>query len=197
MITLSVNTDSREVQAVLRRLRRDLQGGAAARVVAEAGADVTRGHLFGLAAARHRRGQPQNFYARAADSVVARALADGAEITVPHTGLALRYYGGTVRPSGRVSLVTGRPIRRLAVPIPGKGAEGKTPAEFDGLFMIRSKGGNALLAGRKANGMVGLLFMLLPKTEHRPDKGVLPGDDEYRSAAAEALTLLLEETHGR
>ncbi len=194
MITLGVNADSRDLSAYITRLRLALRGAPAARVVAEAGADATRSHLYGLANSRHRQAQRLNFYARAADAVVAEPVTGGAEITISHTGLALRYFGGTVRPSGRTSLVTGRPIRRLAVPIPGKGAEGKTPAEFSNLFMIRSKGGNALLAGKKPNGMVGLLFMLLAKTVHKADKSVLPTDDAYRAAAQDALAELLEET---
>lgn len=195
MISLLVNSDSGSLSAYVTRLRLALRGAPVARVLAEAGADVTRSHLYGLASSRHRKGQGLNFYARAADAVVAEPVSGGAEVTVPHVGLALRYYGGTVRPSGRISQITGRPIRRLAVPIPGKGAEGKTPGEFEGLFLIRSRRGNALLAGKKANGMVGLLFMLLPKTVHKADKTVLPKDSEYLEACQGALIELLEETN--
>lgn len=196
MISLLVNSDSGSLSAYVTRLRLALRGTTASRVLAEAGADLTREHLYGLASSRHRKGQGLNFYARAADAVVAEPVSGGAEVTIPHVGLALRYFGGTVRASGRISQVTGRPIRMLAIPKKGSEAEGKTPGEFGDLFVVASRrSGKAVLAGRKANGMVAVLFFLTPKTTHKPDKSVLPTDAAYLDACKDALTGLLEETN--
>jgi hypothetical protein len=192
MIELIVNQDNAEIKALLSRIDASKFVPALNAIMAEAGSDITRTHLYGLASKRHRSSQRLNFYARAADSVVTEIDADGALIKIPHTGLALRYFGGRVVPSGRTSLVTGRPIRRLAVPIPGNGAEGKLPAEFPGMFMVRSRKGNALLAGRKPNGMVSVLFMLLPYTDHAPDESVLPTDAQYQDAAVKAVKALVD-----
>ena len=195
MITLSIASSDAEVRKMLRSLRDSLDLDGANRVVAEAGADTTREHLRDLARTRHRPGVAQNFYDRAANAVVSGTTSQGAVVTIPHEGLALRYYGGTVRPSGRVSLVTGRPITRLAVPITGKGAEGKTPGDFKDLFVIASRrSGKAVLAGRKPGGKVGILFALVKSTRHTADKGVMPADTDYERAASDALDELLTET---
>jgi len=195
MIDISVNLEERGLRGFVRSLQWTLQGPAASEVVGEACADLTRGHLRGLASRRHRPGLPHSFYGRAADAVVSETVTGGAVITVPHEGLALRYYGGTVRPSGRVSLVTGRPITRLAVPITGKGAEGKTPGDYKDLFVIVSRrSGKAVLAGRKPGGKVGILFALVKSTRHTADKGVMPADADYERAASDALDELLTET---
>jgi len=195
MLDINVKFDGSGAVGLLRKLQWTFQGSAAAAVVAEACGDLTRGHLRRLAGRRHRPGIAHNFYLRAADAVVAERVTGGAAVTIAHEGLALRYYGGTVRPSGRISLVTGRPIRALAVPKPGSGAEGKTPGEFGKLFVVASKrSGKAVLAGRGPAGMVRVLFLLLKSAEHKADKSVLPKDRAYQEAGAEALDDLLAET---
>lgn len=195
MIDISVNLDERGLRGFVRSLQWALQGPEASEVVGEACADLTRDHLRGLSARRHRSGLPHSFYARAADAVVSEPVRNGAAVTISHEGLALRYYGGTVRPSGRVSLVTGRPITRLAIPKKGSGAEGKTPGDYKDLFVIASRrSGKAVLAGRKPGGKVGILFALVKSTRHTADKGVMPADADYERAASDALDELLTET---
>jgi hypothetical protein len=193
MIQVDVNMDESGAMGVLRKLQWIVHGRGASAVMGEACAELTRAHLFRLAARRHRPGMPHNFYARAAGAVVSEPVYGGAQVIIPHEGLALRYYGGTVRPSGRISLVTGRPIRRLAVPKKGSGAQGKTPAEFKDLFVLKLKR-KAVLAVRGPGGMVRVLFRLLERTEHKPDPSVMPTDAEFRKAGAEALDELLAET---
>ena len=195
MLDIQVNLDGSGAIGLLRKLQWSFQGRAASRAVGEACAKLTRDHLCRIASSRHRSGLARNFYARAADAVVSEPVSHGAMITIPHTGLALRYYGGTVRPSGRVSLVTGRPIKRLAIPIKGRGAEGRLPKDFKGLFVVASKrSGKAVLAGRGPSGLVRALFTLVKSSTHKADKSVLPTDDQYTAAGADALDELLAET---
>jgi len=105
MIDISLNLEERGLRGFVRSLQWTLQGPAASEVVGEACADLTRGHLRGLASRRHRPGLPHNFYGRAADAVVSEPVKGGAVITVPHEGLALRYYGAYTNPAlGDVSL---------------------------------------------------------------------------------------------
>jgi hypothetical protein len=193
VIAMSVSYDDAEVRAMLARLEAGLGGLPANRVVAEAGADTTREHLRKLSRTRHRGGVAHNFYGRAADAVVSRAVVNGALVAIPHEGLALRYFGGTVRPSGRVSLVTGKPIRKLAIPLSGTKAEGRTPGEFDNLRLVVTKAKKAFLAQSAANGMLSILFVLKKETTHKADAGVLPADDDYREGALRALDIYIEE----
>ncbi len=191
MLEVIVNTE--EITALFSRLHGAAEKDAP-RVVAESAAELTRRHLEGVASRRHRSHVKRNYYLEARDSVVHDHDGSSAWVEIPHVGFALRYYGGTVRPSGRVSAITGRPIKRLAIPLSGSEAEGKTPGDFDDAFVIKGRRkGTALLAGRKGNGMIGLLFALVKKTEHKADLSVLPTASEYNNAAVEALETLIQE----
>ena len=199
MILLSVNVQteaSRRALAAVRRLV-GTYSGPACEVVAEAAADLTRSHFRELSQDRHRASQPRNYYQLAADAVEFKAVDGGAEVTIPHTGIALRYFGGTVRPSGRISLVTGKPITRLAVPFSGSEAEGKTPGEFADLFVLSSalgkSTGKAVLARKTSSGGFVALFALLAKTEHEPNETILPENAEYEETAVSAIREMIEE----
>ena len=193
MIELMVNIDNREVAKLLKALPERYRQHAPM-VVAEAGAELTRAHLSTVATTRHRSFSRHNYYADAARSVVSKTVPEGAEIAIPHVGFALRYEGGTVVPSGRISLITGRPIRKLAIPLKGSPAEGKTPGEFGELFVIKGrKRGTAFLAGKKSNGMIGLLFGLYDKTKHTADASILPTEGAYQAASEAAVNTLINE----
>jgi len=193
MIELFVNIDNKEVAALLKKLPQALRDDAPA-MIGQIGAKLTKKHITGIARSRHRSGSPRNFYQKAADAVVSDVVTDGAEITIDHTGFALRYHGGRVEPSGRTSLITGRPIRRLTIPIKGSEAEGKTAGDFDDMFAIKGRrSGTAFLAGKKSNGMIGLLFALVKYTDHDPDPSILPTDADYQAAATDGIGKLLNE----
>lgn len=195
MINLFVNIDNKEVATLLKELPITIRQ-KAPQVVAEAGAELTRVHIDGISRARHRSRSPRDFYQAAANSVIQQVVSDGAEISIPHIGFALRYHGGTVRPSGRISLITGRPIRRLAIPLSGSPAEGKTPGDFDNVFVVKGKKkGTAFLAGKKGRGLIRLLFALVEKTEHKADHSILPTEAEYQTAAEKAIQTLINEVN--
>lgn len=192
---LDVIVNSNEITDLISRLYGAAEADAPL-VIATAASDRTKAHLKGVSSKRHRAGSIRDYYADAAESVEPQVDGRTAAIEISHTGFALRYYGGTVRPSGRISAVTGRPIKRLAIPIKGSEAErgGKHPGDFDDMFFIKGrKQGTGFLAGKKSNGMIGLLFGLYVKTEHKADKSILPTTAEYNDAAVEALEQLLEE----
>jgi len=194
MMTVSLSQDDSDVQALLERLGRAVADGRAMnRVVAEAGADATREHLRGLSRSRHRAVVAHNFYGRAADAVVGSAQQDGAEISIAHEGLRLRWLGGRVFPSGRTSLVTGKPIRKLAIPLSGSPAEGKAVGEFRDLTLVVTRRKKAFLAQRKSRGALTFLFVLKEMTKHDPDPSVMPTDDAYRTSALHALDVFVEE----
>lgn len=220
MLDIVVDTDTGKLAELLARLsgeskssaesKRDangrfLAGGSSItniellEIVAEAAAETTRGHLLELHAARHRGVTQRSFYLRAAEAVVADASKDGARVQIDHAGLALRFYGGRVYPSGRTSLITGKPIRRIAVPKEGSEAEGKTPYDFRGrVSLIITKRKKAFLGKEEADGSFTPLFWLVEMTKHEKDPTVLPTDDTLADAAEEAIDEYIQEvSNGR
>lgn len=195
MLTLDVNLADSPAAAALDRAAAALSPESCATVAAEAGADVVRAHLITLSKSRHRPGQRINYYLQASDSVLRETSGATALIRIPHTGIAQRYHGGTITPSGRTSPVTGRPVKRLAVGLKGTPAEGHTPADFGDLFVVVRKGskrgdtqdkGAAFLARRSPDG-IQRLFILLASVTQSPDPSVLPPDSAILDAAAEAI----------
>lgn len=191
MLTLDVNTDDTSVRELLAAVSATVSPESCATVVAEAGADTVRAHFVKLSRARHRPAQRINFYLQASDSVIRETNGTEALIKIPHTGIAQRYYGGTIKPSGRPSKITGQPITRLAVGLSGTPGEGHVPADFNDLFLIvKKKQGNdkgaAFLARRSQSG-IQVLFVLLTQVRQAADTTILPTNSELLDNAAEAI----------
>lgn len=199
MISLAVQVDDKELKKLVKKLPKAMRGAAANEVMAESAAEVTREHLRSLHNTRHRPGFSKSFYISAADAVVSLSDDNSAVVDIPHTGLALRYYGGDVYPSGKTSLITGQPIRRLAIPKEGSEAEGKTPYDFRGsVELVVTKRKKAFLAKKDSEGELSPLFWLVKKAHHEEDKTVLPTDEALQKAASEALNeMIMEVANGR
>ena len=125
------------------------------------------------------------FWKDAADGVTAESEGTATTVRIRSKGARLRYYGGVVRPTGRISEVTGRPIKFLAYPI-NAAVYGKTPAEVS--YKLYPKGGAlyAMLGDRRSESDP-RMFRLARKTTHKPDPGILPGEQAVLNANAEAL----------
>lgn len=193
MLAIKVNTDAAEVQLALRRGDEVLSPESVAKVAVEAAADVVRDHFITLSRTRHRPAQRLNYYLQAADSVIRETQGGDALIRIPHAGVAQRLYGGTIKPSGRVSAVTGRPVRRLAIGLSGTPGEGHVPADFGTLFCVLKKGAKrgdlsqtAFLVRKQGAGLQ-YLFALVSEVTQNPDPGVLPADAALLDAAAESI----------
>lgn len=131
-----------------------------------------------------------NYYAEAADTARG-SVADGVAVVEvgpddpngPGSGIALHYYGGTVRPKKKA----------LAIPI-SPAVAGMWPSEATGvgadLAMIWPK--NSAHGFLKDNERNELLWLLVPKATIPADPDVLPSDDEVLSAAERAVLPLLE-----
>jgi hypothetical protein len=148
----------------------------------------------------------QNFWDQVRRSTSVQSLGNSAMIAVNHVGIALRFFGGVVRPVRR---------RWLAIPA-NADAYGKTPREFGGhlQFIPPDKGGRGVarliqavaqavsfgrqrkdgsrrvIAGDVTGGLV--MFWLVKKTTHRPDPSVLPTDKELEKAAIEPAQKFIE-----
>jgi hypothetical protein len=192
MITLEVNMADAAAREALERASKALAPEAMAAVAAEAGADVVRDHFTDLSRSRHRPGQRVNYYLQAADSVVRETQGGTAFVKIPHTGIAQRVYGGLIRPSGRPSKVTGKPVRRLAVGLKGSPGDGHVPADFPDLFVVASKDENKAFLARKSGSGIQRLFILLDRVVQRADPSVLPRDDRLLDAAAQSILDLYE-----
>jgi len=198
MINLSIDIQDGKISEFLDALPDALTGHDANEIAAEAAAEKTRDHLRALHGTRHRPGSGRSFYLRAADAVVTGATADEGKVEIDHTGLALRYYGGDVEPSGKISLITGKPIRHLAIPRQGSEAEGKTPYDFknENLELGFGKKGTLYLGKRESGGKrISALFWLVDSTHHEEDKTVLPTHAELADAAVDALSEYVEEVN--
>lgn len=145
----------------------------------------------------NRLGAPSTgFWKKAIDSVVGTANATEAVVSIPSRGVALQYYGGTVKPQR---------AEYLTIPIHAV-AHGKSVAEL-GLPVYRflSKKGNWLLAedprgGRKGDGSRRKsagppryrggqpLYLLRKRATIRPHPDVLPSEAEIAATAHEAAT---------
>lgn len=101
---------------------------------------AVKAHLVRLNAQRPNAlgGKRTNYWTRAARAT-ARDPAAGT-VTIARRGFRYQVKG-TIRPSGRLSLITGKPITRLAIPISPK-AHGKNPSKLGPLFLLRSKANN-------------------------------------------------------
>jgi hypothetical protein len=206
-ITLDLRTAA--AQAVLSRLAASLQDRTDLHeAIAEGTGELTRRHLLD----RNTASPNTNYYAKASRSVETSFDAVAATVRIPHTGIALRYYGGRVTAGKSISSATGRPTRNLAVPtpdVPVRGGERLRPNQIPDLAYIPTrKGGVSITTGYLVEGYrktltkgprAGqtaivpkpggrLMFVLRGFTDHAPDPTVIPTPDELITAARQAAT---------
>lgn len=149
--------------------------------------ELVRAHLRALDVARPNKlgGERTGYYAKAANSVTTDRVKGEVTIVIPHRGMALRYYGGVVRPTGRNSEVTGKPITRLTVPIHAR-AHGKEARDFPNLKFY--KGCLVEVPEGESPGPDSVkLFALVKSTKHEADPTVLPDEAAVLKAGEEAL----------
>ena len=193
MVKIEIAFDDADARDLLERLRSRLgETENLHDAMGTAVADTVRTHLA------TKKSPNTGFWSRVADSVTHEAGADRATVSIPATGAALRYYGGTVRQKPGGPLLTiptdDVPVRdntRLAARDMGilaylpsrrpatKGAagvlvEGETYTTRKGTTRTRPKPGGKLL------------YILRTMTEHRPDPTVLPTDLALAESARDA-----------
>jgi hypothetical protein len=147
--------------------------------MADAARVLIQGHFRTLAAERHNRfGLPSRFWARMYRGTRSAASADRGEVRMPRE-VALRYFGGTLRPTG------GR--KALTIPMVAQ-AYRKRAREIRDLFLIRSKTGDGRTYGVLARQEKGKdaptpYYLLVRSATVKPDKSVLPSDRAIYGAA--------------
>ena len=152
--------------------------------------NLVKDHLIRLNSQRPNAlgGKRTNYWARAARATAMDPAAG--TVTITRRGFRYQVKGGTIRASGRLSMVTGKPITRLAIPIHAK-AHGMNPSELGPLFVLRGKDENrAYLArtqGRGKNAKLELLYVLKRSVTHKPDPTLLPDERTLNEAVRAEL----------
>lgn len=124
---------------------------------------------------------------------------DVATISVTKTGVRLHWKGGTVKPTGKTSHVTGNPIQRLLIPFRDSPIRRKALSEMhypaDEVMALKSKKGNLYLARikrykRKVKGKkykVTPLGALVKQATIKANPDVIPTEATMYSAARAAI----------
>lgn len=113
-------------------------------------------------------------------------------ITIPHKGVRLHWKGGTVRPTGKPSEVTGKPTKTLLIPFENSPlrkrditlAEARIPNE--NIHILKSKtGAPILVASKNLKRKTNLIFLgtLVKKATHHPRPDIIPSQNELATAA--------------
>ena len=140
------------------------------------------GELKKVVAANLDKRKGRNYWHEAAKHVETSATQSGSEVSINHRGVRLHLYGGTVRPSGRTSAVTGKPIKKLLIPTDDSPLRKRGVALYE-LGLARDavhREGSKLIADM--GGVPVVLGLLADKAEHKPDPSVLPGASEMNDA---------------
>ena len=159
-------------QAASDLFRRIVQaGGTGRKVVAHVAARTTQDHFAELGRRRHRGGS-SNYYANAARATTGRVLSDSVVVSIDHAGIALRRYGGTIKP--------GPGKKFLAIPDKDNvQAQNNSPGRITGLHFRQNHGKPT---GRLTDNTGRVFYWLVKKTTHKPDPDVLPTDEDFAEA---------------
>ena len=195
MLRLQVNLQDAGARAGIAAIIRACENRAELnRAMGERVEDATRTHLQELSA---RRSPHTGFYGKAAQSVELSSDADAAEIRIPHPGMALRFYGGTVTGGSSISSFTGRPTKSQALPtenVPVRNGRRLAPREAGILAFIPTRRGNIHTSGVLVEGVMKdvtrgprkgqkravpkpggkVMFILRRLTRHKADPTVIP-----------------------
>ena len=135
-------------------------------------------------------GTTTNYWLRASQASVATAT--GSDITIVVDAIKVRgirrHYtgGGTIRPSGRISEITGKPIRYLTIPI-NAAAHGKTVAMMRALGVDLYRKGSALFAksgNTRSDSDVAMFALKKSIGPQTPNPAIIPTPQQYFETVA-------------
>ena len=157
--------------------------------------ELTADHFFAYGTAHPNRFKvtPTGYWNKAGQATKSSSSGDTINIIVDEKGTpglvgVRRHYtgGGTIKPSGRISEITGKPIQYLTIPINGA-AHGKTVAMMRSLGVVYRKGSALFLApqGAKRSDSDPAIFALKksigPQT---PNPAIIPTPQQYFETVA-------------
>ncbi len=207
MIKFTVTHDLAKGYAATEALRSLINDKKALNATVEVAAEgAVKEHLTTHYAGRVNRlgGTSTGYWKRAIENTTGTSDAAGATISINQTGIRLKYEGGVIRPSGKTSEVTGKPIRFLSIPV-HPAAHGRTIADLGGksaFYVVPfaagggfSEGGTGAAAGvfRQSGGKRSdsdpLYFILKRSVTIKADRNLLPSEDAVGTAITEALRI--------
>ncbi|MDD5676581.1 MAG: hypothetical protein PHW60_01140 [Kiritimatiellae bacterium] len=166
MITIEISKD--DASPALDRLQDSLEGPAIQESMGRAGVNLLQDHFKTLADERHRDAAPHNFYADAARSTHHFTTHDSVILSISKTGIAQRYFGGTIKPVNAKYLTISARDETV----------GRRAREFNNLEMLFGRNGPYALAERQSTDIRWRSAKAQKGWAHNPGK--------YRYAAAGA-----------
>lgn len=177
MIHLFFNTVVGEVKGLtpdeLRQLRRNAADGVL---------ECTRDHLLALPG--------ESFYREAAQSMERVSTAQADEVCITQRGIALQYYGGTVKAGKGISSKTGEPTKYLSIPV--SKATKEMPGRYPDLSFFKYKKGTLALVQLDQDGKPTPVFWLVEQATIKPHPNILPKQEQLQHAAKESSLDYLE-----
>lgn len=181
-------------QAIQQRLAL-VAGLTADRVAAESvqpSRELTADHFFAYGSNPRNKNKfnvtPTGYWNKAGQATKASSSGSAINIEVDEKGTpglvgVRRHYtgGGTIRPSGKISGVTGKPIRYLTIPINGA-AHGKTVGMMQSLGVVYRKGSALFIHphGAQRSSSDPAIFALKKSVgPQTPNPAILPTPQEY------------------
>lgn len=155
------------------------------KIMAASGAKVVKDHFTALDQRRHRSHSKFHFYAKAVRATKAEVRAGVAVVNIDHEGIALRRFGGTVRP---------RVAKYLTIQVDPV-ADGRRVREFGDtvrwIINRRTGKGVVTLGGR-------VIYAITQESEHKADPSVLPEDGTILDQVTDDLRVWtdLQESRG-
>lgn len=133
-------------------------------------------------------GDSTGYWKGVAESTTAASGADGVTITIRQKGLRLKYHGGIITASGRISEVTGKPIRMLSIPA-HPAAHGRTIADLGGRAAFYRKGAGIFKFTTPGTPKDGdpLYYILRRSVTIKADPGILPPPGDILNGCMRAL----------
>lgn len=164
-------------------------------VIEMAAVDAVQDHLQAnyVGKANQLGGPSTGYWARVLNSVEGTHDGRAVTVTMKGAGLLMKWQGGVIKPSGRVSSVTGKPIKFLAIPATAA-AHGKVPAMFGKkLYAIRGDRGGVLklMSSDKRQASDPVMFYLSRSATIKPDKNILPPSALMGRKVGEAVSLFM------
>ena len=165
--------------------------------------ELTADHFFAYGTAHPNRFKvtPTGYWNKAGQATKSSSSGDTINIVIDEKGTpglvgVRRHYtgGGTIKPSGRISEITKRPIQYLTIPINGA-AHGKTVAMMRALGVDLYRKGSALFAksGQKPSDSDVAMFALKKSIgPQRPNPAIIPTPQDYFETVATVVKNLTE-----
>lgn len=156
--------------------------------------DLTKEHfaVYGTSHPNKFGATSTGYWLKASNATNATTTGDTINIWVQETAGKLvgvrRHYtgGGTIKPSGRISEITGKPIQYLTIPINGA-AHGKTVAMMRALGVDLYRKGSALFAksgNARSDSDVAMFALKKSIGPQTPNPAIIPTPQQYFETVA-------------